>query len=374
MSRFIIYVIGLCFCMTFFEVKAQENKEEKFLIETDTLNLTKSTQIIGLPIIFYTPETSFGAGGGVQFFYLNKINKFNLRQSSMMVDAIYTAKQQLIIDVNPKLFFKEGNYYFDAAFKYKIFPNSFWGVGPDASEDNLEKYNMKTVSLRADILKRLPSSNFNFGVQYRFQKDTFLEKEEGGMMDADTIPGSDGALISGLGFVFNYDDRDNIFSPDKGSYFQVNTWFASLVLGSNTSFNKYIIDLRKYFFLSSKMTIAGRVYVENTYGEVPFQHMAWLGGGDRMRGYFRGRYMDSQLYTVQGEMRYKFHPRWRVNVFGAIGEVGPSFIDLFKGLKVSGGAGLRYKFLKSNDTLLRLDLGINREGGTGVYFGVNEAF
>ncbi|MBB3696101.1 outer membrane protein assembly factor [Flammeovirga yaeyamensis] len=351
-----------------------QNTKENALIETDTMRISKSTQIIGLPIIFYTPETSFGIGGGLQFFYLDKINKFNLRQSSMMIDAIYTAENQFIIDVNPKLFFKEGNYYFDAAFKYKIFPNSFWGIGPDAKESDKEEYNMSTVMIRADILKRLPESDLNFGVQYRFQRDTFLEKQEGGMMDSDSIPGSEGAQISGLGFIFNFDDRDNIFSPNTGNYFQMNTWFASRVLGSTYSFNKYIIDLRKYFALSDKMTLATRAYLENSYGDVPFQHQSWLGGGDRMRGYFRGRYIDDQLYTCQVEMRYKIHQRWRINAFCAFGEVGPTVLDLFNGLKFSGGGGIRYKFLKKNDTLIRLDVGVNRDLGTGVYFGVNEAF
>ncbi|OHX65231.1 BamA/TamA family outer membrane protein [Flammeovirga pacifica] len=355
------------------EGNAQKSKEN-FLIETDTIKLTKSTQIIGLPIVFYTPETSFGIGGGLQFFYLDKVNKFNLRKSSMMIDVIYTAENQFFIDVNPKLFFKEGNYYLDAAFKYKIFPNSFWGIGPNTQESNKEGYNMSTIMVRGDILKRLPESDLNFGVQYRFQNDTFLEKEEGGMMDSDSIPGSEGAIVSALGFVFNYDDRDNIFSPNSGNYFQMNTWFSSIVLGSTYSFNKYIVDLRKYFSLNDRVILATRAYLENSYGEVPFQHQSWLGGGDRMRGYFRGRYIDDQLYTCQVEMRFKVHKRWRVNAFASFGEVGPTVLDLFDGLKFSGGGGIRYKFLKENDTLIRLDVGVNRDLGTGIYFGVNEAF
>ncbi|MBB6461207.1 BamA/TamA family outer membrane protein [Flammeovirga kamogawensis] len=355
-----------------FEGMSQNKKD--IYIKTDTLSLSKSTQIIGLPIVFYTPETNFGIGGGAQFFYLNKVNRFNLRKSSLMLDVIYTSEKQLIIDANPKLFFNDGDYYLDAAFKFKIFPNSFWGIGPNTQPESLERYNMQTVMIRGDFLKRLPKSSLNFGAQYRFQSDIMLEKQEGGILASDTIPGSEGAIMNGLGFVFNLDDRDNVFSPNKGNYFQINAWYASKVLGSTYSFNKYAIDLRKYFPINNYLIIAARAYIENSFGVVPFQHQAWLGGGDRMRGYFRGRYIDNHLYTLQSEARFKLHPRWRANVFASIGQVAPYIIDIFYGAKFSGGAGIRYKLLKKNETLLRLDFGMNKDLDTGIYFGVNEAF
>ncbi len=44
-------------------VLAQEDKEQLF--QTDTISVTKRVQDLGLPVVFYTPETSFGAGGGL---------------------------------------------------------------------------------------------------------------------------------------------------------------------------------------------------------------------------------------------------------------------------------------------------------------------
>ena len=66
-SRFILIILiaglpGKTFC--------QEDKEHLF--QTDTMRIDKQVQVLGLPVVFYTPETSFGAGGGLQLFFNNK--------------------------------------------------------------------------------------------------------------------------------------------------------------------------------------------------------------------------------------------------------------------------------------------------------------
>jgi len=42
--------------------------------------------------------------------------------------------------------------------------------------------------------------------------------------------------------------------------------------------------------------------------------------------------------------------------------------------KSSFGFGPRFFIYKNKRTLLRLDIGVNDEDGSGIYFGVNEAF
>jgi hypothetical protein len=43
-------------------------------------------------------------------------------------------------------------------------------------------------------------------------------------------------------------------------------------------------------------------------------------------------------------------------------------------MKFSYGAGLRFLFNEKEGVNLRMDIGITREGETGVYFGIGEAF
>ena len=44
---------------------AQE--EEGVVYRFDTLGKTKSVKMIGLPVVFSSPETDFGFGGGIRF-------------------------------------------------------------------------------------------------------------------------------------------------------------------------------------------------------------------------------------------------------------------------------------------------------------------
>ncbi len=340
---------------------------------TDTLKIKKKVQIIALPVVFYTPETQFGFGAGLQTFFLTQTNIYNSRESNTMFDIIYTTEKQFILDVIPKIYFNFGNLFFDGSFKYKVFPNSFWGIGNNTSDENLERYNMRSIMFKAAILQRLPP-DLNFGFQYQYEKHTMLELDSAGQLIREDIPGSSGATINGISFVFNLDNRDNVYSTRSGNFMQLTAGFSSKVIGATYSYNKYIIDLRKYFPLGKKSAIASQIYLENTFGDSPFQTKAYLGGGERMRGFFRGRYIDNHMYVVQAEYRNHFSSRWIVAAFGALSEVASLPRYFFDDIKYSVGGGIRFQIVKSNPTLLRLDIGFGKGGNSGVYFGVNEAF
>jgi len=368
MKKLIILILCI---LTWIEVLSQPNEEDYY--KTDTINSKKNFQMIILPVVFYTPETQFGFGAGLQTFLYNKSNIYNSRESNILFTGMYTTENQLMIDVFPKIFFNLGDLFLDGLVRYRIFPNKFWGIGNETPESNEESYNMETLIFEAAILKRLPP-NLNFGFQYKYDKYTILETEEGGILQSGEVPGSEGARISAISFLFNLDDRDNIYSARKGNFMQLKAGFSSKVIGATHSYNKYTIDLRKYFPLGKKSVIAAQLYLENTYGDVPFQTMAWLGGGDKTRGYFKGRFIDNNMYAIQTEYRNRFHKRWEFTAFASMGEVAHEPFSYFSSVKYSFGGGIRFQIKKNNPTLIRLDFGLGKDGNNGIYFGVNEAF
>ena len=92
------------------------------------------------------------------------------------------------------------------------------------------------------------------------------------------------------------------------------------------------------------------------------------------RGYFQGRFIDDQMYVITAEYRWRFHPRWSLAAFGLMGEVSDISQGFFSNPKLSAGGGIRFKILKKQNTLVRLDVGIGESGNSGFYFGVNQAF
>ncbi len=362
----------LLFLLLFSISLISQGQKNDAVYKLDTARL-KKIQFVGLPVVFSTPETGVGFGGGGQIFVPSQSNIYNSRLSNMLFTAIFTSNKQFILDIKPQWYIGDGDYFFDMAYKFKIYPNSFWGIGNETPEDNLERYDMTSNELRVAFLKRLPPS-LNFGFEYVFQHHKITEVEEGGLLESGDILGSEGAVISGIGVIFNLDSRDDVFSPFSGNFMQLNARFSSELFGATYSFNKFIVDLRTYRHLGKKSILAFQIFTENTFGDVPFQGAAWYGGGDRARGYFKGRFIDNQMYVLQAEYRLRFHPRWTAAGYFLTGEVGRYTGDFFSEFKPAAGGGIRFKVKKDQGTLIRLDVGVGREQGANIYFGVNEAF
>ncbi len=364
--------LGLFLCFAFsIALKAQE--EINSFTRTDTLEIIKSTDIVGIPIAFYTPETNFGFGAGLQFIFNDIRNVFNSRLSNMLVTGVYTLKNQFLLEASPQFHIYEGQFFLKGFFRYKIYPNNFWGIGNSTLDSDLEKYSMTSTQVTAMLQKRMPP-DVTFGFEFNFEKHKITEYNEEGSLILQEIPGSEGAVITSLAGVFTFDDRDNIYSTIKGNYIHLSAGFSARTLGASYSFNKYIFDLRKYYPLLSDLTLAGQCYFEMTYGDVPFQAKPWLGGPDKARGYFKGRYIDDHYYTLQGELRWHFTDRFILVGFVSGAEVADNIVNIFSDIKGSCGGGLRFQISKKSPTYVRLDLGFGRANNSGVYFGVNEAF
>ncbi|QCX00614.1 hypothetical protein FGM00_11055 [Aggregatimonas sangjinii] len=351
-----------------------QGREEGF-IQTDTIGKQKNIKLVALPIMFYTPETKFGIGGGGQLFLLNNTNQYNQRLSNILFSGIYTTAGQIMFNVTPQVYLGKGNYFIDADYLFEIYPNSFWGIGPETPEESEEFYDQTTHRLKLSFLKRLPP-DLNFGFTYNFANHQVTEVQEDGLLDSGTILGADRTVISGLGAEFNLDTRTDTSSPTDGQLFEIGAHFSSKILGATHGFNKFTLDLRNYEPLGERSTLATQVYIENNYGDVPFQGMAFFGGSSSARGYFYGRFLDKNMYVVQAEYRYRLKPRWNLAAFGLVGSVAGDASDLlkFNSVKPGFGAGVRFKILREQNTWLRLDIGSGKDGQNGIYFGVNEAF
>ena len=371
MKRYCLHIIIL---LISFSMLGQQDASDA-VIKSDTLRKTKTLQMIGVPLVFYTPETELGFGGGAQFFLLNETNKYNKRVSTVLLSAMYTTNEQFLIDVKPEIFLADGNYFIDANYMFEIYPNKFWGIGPTTPPENEEIYNQTTHKLRINFLKYLPP-NLNFGFVFYFANHQVTERQEGGILDSGLVLGSDRAVVSGVGATFNLDSRDDIGSAMSGNYLSLLGRFSSPLLGGTSGYNKFVLDLRTYQPITKNASIAARLYAENNFGNVPFQDMAIYGGSSGARGYFYGRFVDKHMYTLQGEYRWRFRPRWSFNAFGLVGSVDerPTKLYEFKNLKPALGAGIRWKILKNQSTWVRFDYGRGIDGQSGVYFGVNEVF
>ena len=188
------------------------------------------------------------------------------------------------------------------------------------------------------------------------------------------ISGNSGGKTGGVGIALINDSRDNTSYPSSGFFGKFSSTFFRKPFGSDFTFDKYILDLRKYIMPIESHIFALQFYGEFTKGNTPFFSMPSIGGSYKMRGFFEGRYRDKQYFMAQAEYRKILF--WRVGaaVFYSTGQVANNFSSFkLSNMRHSYGIGLRFVFDKKEKINLRMDLGI-AEGNKGIYFNMEEAF
>lgn len=333
------------------------------------------TSLVVLPVIFSMPETKLGGGVGGLFTLRPAGSAPTARPSSLYFVAIYTQLKQFEVELKPELYLRNERYFLNADLIVNKFPNKYWGIGNDVPDAWEENYTPRTLSADLSFQRKLfPSQKVYVGILYRFEHIKMLKRDEGKMLATGDVPGSQGGTTSGAGFIVNWDNRDNVFYPRSGNYFQVKTLFHGGLLGSDYTFNLLDVDLRKYVSVFSRAVLAFQAVVQTYGGTAPFYKMPRLGGDATMRGYYKGRYRDRSLLALQAEFRFPVWKRFSAVVFGGFGQVANGLGRLqFDGFKYSVGLGLRFLVVPKEGTNLRVDQAFGR-GSSGFYFNANEAF
>ncbi len=357
-KRHIVFLLIIAFCLGFLSAKEESKCKNRLIFS---------------PLMFYTPETRLAFGGAGSYIFRIAGCQGSTRPSSISPLVIYTLEKQSRALVKSDLYFKNNNYRLESEIKFEKYPNKFFGIGSSSREADEEIYTSKSINLRLSVLKKLVKG-FYIGLGYHFMDWEIPLVEADGQLASGTIPGSDRGTISGLSLILNRDTRDHLFSPMKGDFFKFDARFYPQFLGSTFEFTAFTLDLRKYFTLFTSHVFAVQSLVKIQTGTVPFLNLAQMGGQYTMRGYFEGRYRDTNLLVFQAE--YRVPVVWRLGVvgFAGFGNVAERFSQLDLGrLKSSYGFGIRYLFSKTEKIQLRFDIGFG-EGSSGFYASIYEAF
>jgi hypothetical protein len=165
-------------------------------------------------------------------------------------------------------------------------------------------------------------------------------------------------------------------TPTQNHYVQFSFLVNSSVLGSTDPYTSFQLDARKYIDLSKdgRSVLALQGLYRSVFGKPSFLDMSEIGGNRIGRGYFGGRYRDSNAAQLQTEWRQTIRGRFGFTVFGALGEVWHRYENFnVSPVKWSTGAGFRFNINKDDPTNIRIDYGVGR-GTSGFYIQFGEAF
>lgn len=378
------YRLFLClfFLGTSLTASAQkENNLIKRIIKktlSSTVDNSRSSSFMLLPAVGYAQETGVELGVASTYnFYIDK-SDLNSKTSTIMLTATATTEKQKKINIMADVWSKDNKYHILTEIRLRDWPFNFYGIGNETRELNKDRLEQTLYRFKIDLEKRI-LPKFYLGVNAYYDKFKFTDQEPNGYFELLELYGKQGGQFLALGTSALYDSRETTTYTTKGFYGRAKYAYAPNFFGGDNYVGGQLdLDARAFYPISQKLSAATQGIYRGTYGNnIPFYAMRDLGGDMSMRGYYLGRYKDKNYITIQGELRYRFVPRFGIT---GIISTGSTFSRENKArLIASYGAGLRYFFSLVHSSSLRLDYAfgekrIGEKRQSGFYLSVSEAF
>lgn len=196
-------------------------------------------------------------------------------------------------------------------------------------------YRLEGQGLLGQFVARAGDSDWFVGARYAYvdTTSTFLRER---VLD---IPNRDlDVRIGRLSLIVDYDSRDNIFTPGKGTYFEAELAKADEALGGNTEFSSFFV--RGFHYIPLRAWVIGlRGDFRTSSEDTPFFAKPYVA----LRGIPALRYQGASAAVVETEVRWNVTRRWAVLGFVGAGKAYGERVSWSEAeTPVSRGVGLRY--------------------------------
>jgi Omp85 superfamily domain len=223
------------------------------------------------------------------------------------------------------LFFSTGRdrekwWSFDGRLFFERDPTErFYGLGNNSAQGNETNYTTEQLYFQGAF-----GINFTHELQLTLIEKPWYVRILPGALDNLPYIGYRFPLLKGLDggsevltqVVATYDTRDSVDIPRHGGLYRAFYGIADRAFMSSFSFNQVGFELRHYVPITSRITVAGRIYSQYTPAgsETPFWAMSRLGGEESvltgqqtLRGYGAGRFVDNNLTDFNLEIRTRVY-------------------------------------------------------------------
>lgn len=325
--------------------------------------------IIGGP--HYSSTTGFGLGIVASGLYTLDKNDSTLPLSNLSLFGDVTTSGFLMVGVKGNNVFPKKKYRFDYSLYVYTFPTKFWGIGYDNGnkDANETSYSRFKFEAKPRFLFRLAENTY-LGPMVNFQ---YIENSDFDAKGLALLAGQEHDFMAiGGGFSFMYDSRDVILNATRGWFVQLDQMFYPSFFGNDYKYYMTDLTVATYHKAWKGAVIAGEFHSLLNMKDVPWPMLASVGGPNRMRGYFEGRYRDRNIVEAQIELRQHLWRRNGMAVWVGAANVFPDFEELAI-RKTLWNCGLGYRWAFKQGVNVRLDLGFTKNG-MGFVFNINEAF
>jgi outer membrane protein assembly factor BamA len=330
-------------------------------------------QFVAYPIVFYLPETKWGAGAAGFYNFRFRGEAATSNPSLIQFSFSYTQNKQVIVTIPMEWYLGNNLWKFDGEISYFKYQYNFYGIGDETTLENRETFRAEYPRFRMDVLRRF--KRWFGGVRYRFDAMQFADFRAEGLLEKGNYTGKFGGTISGAGLVLQLDTRNRIYHPTRGVFMEWEGYVNRPGIGSDFSYSRYSADMSAYFGIDKEHVVAVQCSTATIHGEPIFYDMLYFGSPRIMRGYQDRRFIDKNMLLLQAEYRFPIFGRIQGAAFYSAGAVAGTYGMLFqKTWQQSFGGGLRIILNKKDRLRLRVDYGRTLHEGGAFYLTVNDAF
>ena len=342
--------------------------------QQDTISAKKveNLNITAYPVLFFLPETRWGAGGASVVTFRLPGEGPESRPSSFNGGVAYTQNKQLLFFFPYSLYKNNNDLKVIGEIGYYIYFYNHYGIGNESSKEDQEIYDVNYPRIHTSMLQRF--GDFYLGIKTKYDNYNITEIKSDGLLTSNQWASQGGGQLLTYGPLVQYDTKDFQFHPTKGWLAEAGLITSKSGVLSDATFTKLHVDARYYKSIKNEHIIASNIYFGHIWGDVPFSELFYYGSNKRARGFSDRRFKDRSILVMQSEYRFPIW-RWLGGVaFGATSAVGQGTSDLFSNrFRWTGGGGLRIILNEEDRVRLRLDYAFSEEG-TNFYLTANNAF
>jgi hypothetical protein len=325
-----------------------------------------------LPVPLIVTEPAVGYGGGLALAYFSQSFEERARASRERGEPVTPPDIAVVAGL------KTENGTWGAGAGYMGFWDQdrwrYLGVLGKA-ELNLEyfsvggiarNYELDASATQQQLLRRIGASPWLAGARY-----VYLSTQSRfalGLPD-DVPQRALDVRIGKLGAVVDYDTRDNIFTPNRGGYFEMEAGFARGAFGGNTNYQT-LYARGFYWHPAGDFVLGVRGDAKISGGDMPFFAQPYIA----LRGVQAARYQDRNALVTEGEVRWNATPRWAFVAFAGVGKAFGRRESWSEADTVfAGGGGLRYLIARKLGMYAGIDVARGPED-TAVYLQMGSAW
>ena len=165
-----------------------------------TADTTYTNRLTILPVLGTSPETSLMFGGVAMQQFKPAGAGAETRPSYVILSAIYTLNNQILVELTPALILPEESWIFGGSMFAYYFPDRYWGIGPQTQNEDEVSVEYKMFNIRQMALKKF-STSFYVGPVLRWYKnyDFVFTDQDDESFEPVGLTGSEGGGALGIG-------------------------------------------------------------------------------------------------------------------------------------------------------------------------------